>query len=52
MAETPKKKSTATATISRFLKADPNPPKAGEILTFKKSCTDEEWTAFATQVPA
>ena len=36
-----------TGLITAYLKEDPNPPKASEIMEFKKSCTDEEWQGYA-----
>ena len=40
---------TGIAALSKFLKEDPNPPTASEIMEFKKSCTPEQWAGYCKE---
>ena len=35
-----------TKALRAYLEDDPNPPKASEILGFRKVCTEEEWNEY------
>ena len=49
MPNTKPKTTTGVAALTTFLKDDPNPPRAGEIVAFKKACSDEEWQKYCQE---
>jgi hypothetical protein len=40
---------TGIKALTQYLKADPDPPTASEIMAFKKACSDEEWTRYCKE---
>ena len=40
---------TGVKALTTFLKDDPNPPKVGEIVEFKKACSTEEWQRYCQE---
>jgi hypothetical protein len=43
------KRMTGIKALTTYLKDDPNPPSASEIMAFKKACTEEEWTRYCQE---
>ena len=44
-----KERLTGIKALTTYLKDDPNPPAASEIMEFKKACTDEEWSRYCRE---
>ena len=40
---------TGVKAITLLFKDDPNPPKASEIMAFKKACSNDEWQTYCRE---